>query len=143
MSIIKAVEKAYKLLEERDWDTIYWAIDLHDTCIKSTYKNFDLSWINENVLKTLALIRSFPETKIIIWSSCHTHTKLAVSKFFKQNGIYFDFFNQNPDIENTPVGNFSEKFYFSILIDDKAGFDPNIDWKLLYEYLIVLKNERI
>ena len=25
--------------------------------------------------------------------------------------------------------------YFNILLDDKAGFDPDIDWKLIYKYL--------
>lgn len=140
MSILRAIDRAYKLLEERKWDTIYWAIDLHDTCIVSNYKNNEFSWINEDVLKTLTLIRNLPESKIIIWSACHTPTKLAIAKFFRQHGIYFNYFNQNVEVENTTTGNFSEKFYFSILIDDKAGFNPHSDWKAIYEYLINKQN---
>lgn len=135
MSIIKAIDKAYRFLEERNWNTIYWAIDLHDTCIVSNYKNNKFSWINEDVLKTLTLIRYLPETKIIIWSSCHVPTKIAVSNFFKNHNIFFDYFNCNPEIKSTPIADFEEKFYFSILIDDKTGFDPNTDWKIIYNYL--------
>ena len=27
----------------------------------------------------------------------------------------------------------TKKFYFDVLLDDKAGFRPDVDWKLIYE----------
>ena len=57
--------------------------------------------------------------------------------------IYSWEFNFNPTIENTQTGCFDDKFYFSILLDDKAGFDPDTDWKLIYEYLKRKNNENI
>ena len=35
----------------------------------------------------------------------------------------------------TIVQCFEKKFYFNILLDDKAGFDPETDWSVIKEYL--------
>ena len=138
MSIIKSIERAYSLLQERNWDTIYWAIDLHGTCIKSNYVSGEYEWINEDALKCLQLIRSLKETRIILWSSVYSKEQLNIRKFFYENDVEVDFFNNSLE-KNTETGCFNTKFYFSILLDDKAGFDPDTDWKLIYEYLITKK----
>lgn len=135
MSIIKAIERAYSLLQERNWDTIYWAIDLHGTCIKSNYVSGEYEWINEDAKECLQLIQSLPENKLIMWTSTYYDVQLDIIKYFKKYNIEFDDFNDNSDIKNTETGCFDEKFYFSVLLDDKAGFDPDTDWKLIYEYL--------
>ena len=143
MSIIKSIERAYSLLQERNWDTIYWAIDLHGTCIKSNYVSGEYEWINEDAVKCLQLISSLKETKIIIWSSCYHKEFKIIDRFLMNHDIYSWEFNFNPTIENTQTGCFDDKFYFSILLDDKAGFDPDTDWKLIYEYLKRKNNENI
>lgn len=135
MSIIKAVKRAYSLLQERNWDTIYWAIDLHGTCIKSNYVSGEYEWINEDALKCLQLISNLKETKIIIWSSLYRSEKFKIWVWLSEQGIEILNFNSNDSIKNTETGCFDTKFYFSILLDDKAGFDPDTDWKLIYEYL--------
>lgn len=135
MSIIKAVERAYSLLQERNWDTIYWAIDLHGTCIKSNYVSGEYEWINEDALKCLQLISNLKETKIIIWSSLYRSEKFKIWVWLSEQGIEILNFNSNDSIKNTETGCFDKKFYFSVLLDDKAGFDPDTDWKLIYEYL--------
>ena len=55
--------------------------------------------------------------------------------FFKENGIYFKHTNKNPDAKDTKYGNFQDKPYMNVLWDDKAGFDPENDWKLLRKLL--------
>lgn len=135
-SIIKAVKRAYQVMEERKWDTIYWAIDLHGVCLKSNYEQGGYQWINEYVVDALQIISSFPETKIILWSSAHEAEYPAIIKFFKDVGIKVAYFNENPEVGNSTHGCFDKKFYFSILLDDKAGFDPDTDWEDLYNYLI-------
>lgn len=135
MSIIKAIERAYSLLQERNWDTIYWAIDLHGTCIKSNYVSGEYEWINEDAVKCLQLIQSLHESVIILWSSCYTKEQFNIINFFKSYNITIDYFNYNPEVKDTKTGFFDQKFYFSVLLDDKAGFDPDTDWKLIYEYL--------
>ena len=50
-------------------------------------------------------------------------------------------FNRNPyEEEDTKVASFKEKPYFSILIDDKAGFCPEEDWLDLYGYVLTYKD---
>lgn len=135
MSLIKAIERAYKIKEERNWDTIYWAIDLHGVCLKSNYENNSFEWINEDAKECLQLIRSLKESKLIMWTSSFFDVQEEALEFFDLHDIYFDYGNQNPEISNTKTGCFDNKFYFSVLLDDKAGFDPDIDWREIYEYL--------
>ena len=135
MGIIKSIERAYSLLQERNWDTIYWAIDLHGTCIKSNYVSGEYEWINEDARKCLELISNLIESKIIIWTSCHQFEFINIDEFFEKNYIFISYINYNPEVSNTKTGCFDKKFYFSVLLDDKAGFDPDTDWKLIYEYL--------
>ena len=56
---------------------------------------------------------------------------------FKNNKIHFDYVNENPEVirqETDPVSlDLSEKFYFNVGFDDKFGFDPDTDWKLIYD----------
>jgi hypothetical protein len=132
--IIKAIDRAYRVMKERNWDTIYWAIDLHGVCFKSTYETSTYEWINDNVVPSLLEITSHPENKIILWSGVHDFEKPEIIKFFELEGIHVDFFNCNPLEDNTLSGNFAEKFYFNILLDDKAGFDPDIDWDIIRNY---------
>ncbi len=135
MSIIKSIERAYSLLQERNWDTIYWAIDLHGTCIKSNYVSGEYEWINEDAKQCLQLIQSLSESQIIIWTSCYPEEYNKIFDFFVEHDIATYLYNQNPEVDNTETGCFDKKFYFSVLLDDKAGFDPDTDWKLIYEYL--------
>ena len=66
--IDRAIKRAYTLLRERTYDKprIYWTVDLHDTCIKSTYENHKYQWINNEVVKTIKYMLTLPETVIIV-----------------------------------------------------------------------------
>lgn len=130
--ISKAIDRAFQTMIERGWNKIYWAIDLHGVCLKSNYENGGYTFINDKVLPGLEAIQSVPESRIILWSSCHDHEKQDIIKFFADNGIHVHYFNENPEEKNTKTGCFDQKFYFSILLDDKAGFDPETDWDELY-----------
>ena len=133
--IENAVRRAYQVMKERNWDSIYWAIDLHGTCIKSNYVSGEYEWINEDVKECLQYISSLPESKIIIWSSSHTQTLLDCIKFFINESIHLYDVNKNYAIKSNELSNFQDKFYFSILLDDKAGFEPDTDWKVILETL--------
>lgn len=139
MSIIKAVDRAYKVMAERRWDTIYWAIDLHGVCLRSNYAAQDYCWINGDAIEGLQTIASRPESKIILWSSVYPQEQILIREFFRKCNIWVDGFNRNTFEGNTMVSDFREKFYFSVLLDDKAGFDPETDWKLITNYLKDLK----
>jgi len=133
--IIEAVVRAYRVMKERNWDKIYWAIDLHGVCLKSNYENGGYEWINEQALAGLRAISDRNESRIILWSSCHDEEKNAIIDFFEDHSICVDYFNCNPLEKNTKTGCFDDKFYFSVLLDDKAGFDPSRDWDDIKHYL--------
>lgn len=135
MTILRAVDRAYQVMAERGWDKIYWAIDLHGVCLKSNYETGNYQWINQEALEGLREISRRPESRIILWSSVYPYEQVNIVAFFLAQGIRVDGFNQNPFEGNTEVSSFGQKFYFSILLDDKAGFDPDWDWKLIKWYL--------
>ena len=126
--IAKAIQRAYKTMRERRWDTIYWAIDLHGVCMKSNYAEGVHEFIHPFIPDTLKMLSDLPETKIILWSSVHEDQKVPIINAFEDHGIMIHGFNSNPYEANTATGCFTEKFYFSVLLDDKAGFDPATDW---------------
>jgi hypothetical protein len=136
MSIIKAVDRAYRVMCERKWDTVYWAIDLHGVCLKSNYEASSYEWINGDAFWGLRHISERPESKIILWSSVYNEEKKPIKDFFEMYEIKVAAFNSNPwEQKGTEVSCFDEKFYFSVLLDDKAGFDPETDWEKITEYL--------
>lgn len=133
--IIQAINRAYRTKKERNWDTIYWAIDLHGVCIKSNYERGDYQWINGDAYLGLLSISLRPESKIILWSSVYRDEQADIIKFFQKYGIRVDGFNTNPFEKSNEVSSFAQKFYFSVLLDDKAGFDPNTDWEKITDYM--------
>lgn len=135
MSIVKSVAKAYAVMQARNWDTIYWAVDLHGVCLKSNYQTGSYEWINEAAKRALKVISSLPESKIILWSSVHTEEMGKILCFFAKEDITVRDFNNNRFEKSNDVSCFEEKFYFSVLLDDKAGFDPDTDWDAIVYYL--------
>lgn len=133
-----AIRRAYATMNERNWDTVYWAIDLHGVCLESNYENGGYTFINDMVLPGLLAISKRPESKIILWSSCHEHEQPAILAFMEEHGVKIHDFNKNPEVQNTKTGNFDTKFYFSVLLDDKAGFEPETDWDVIVDTLVDL-----
>lgn len=134
MSIITAIDNAYRTARNRKWDTIYWAIDLHGVCLKSTYKDGAHEFYSKTAIKALQLISSLPESRIIIWTSTHESQYQQIRDLFWNNGCNVHYINENPEVPSTSLSSFNSKFYFSVLLDDKAGFDQDEDWERIIEY---------
>ena len=62
-----------------------------------------------------------------------------ILELFKNNQITFNYVNENPEVPSTTLGNFKDKFYYNILIDDKAGFEMNSDWDLVWQEILKYK----
>ena len=133
--ILRAVKNAYDKHSEK-YPHIFWKIDLHGVCLRSSYQSGEYEWINDQVVPALKEIMKCPHSKIILWSSCYDHEQQKIIEFFNKSGVRVDFFNENPMFANTEYGCFDQKFYFSILIDDKAGFDPDTEWKMIHDFLV-------
>jgi hypothetical protein len=137
--IKKAILKAYQQLKDRGWDTIYFVIDLHATCIEANYSYTNTpTKIFEEVIEPLQMLSNDPRVKLIMWTCSHPEQIVLYDKVFRDEDIHFDYFNENPEVKTEGTltyGNYDEKFYFNVLIDDKAGFDPDTDWKIVLETL--------
>lgn len=143
MSLINAIEKAFQSKKARGWDTIYFAIDIHDTIVVANYKVNDIPKIFYPLAKeTLQELSNRPDVKLILFTCSHPHEINQYLAYFKEYDIKFDFVNENPEVKTdvNGYGNYDEKFYFNVLLDDKAGFDATADWKEIYRLLI---NEKI
>jgi hypothetical protein len=135
--IVNYIQKMFNHSFEKQWYETYWAFDLHGTIIKPTYKGTEViyyPWAK----KTLQLLTTRQDIKMILWTSSYPEEITQyIGKFFYDK-IRFDAVNENPGISSKHgnFGYYENKFYFNVLLDDKAGFDPETEWKEIYDYLI-------
>jgi len=141
MSIQKGISRAYNVAMERGHEMIFWCIDLHGTVLESNYSSDSFTFLNANeTVPALQAISALPETRIILWSGITDADRDQVVKLFTDNGIRVDWVNENPAVPSSGTGNFEQKFYFSILVDDKAGFCPT-DWPHAAAHAVMLSEE--
>lgn len=137
MNIQTAITNALKKKYERNYPYLYWCIDVHGVILEPTYKaKNEGSNFYPLALETLKLISDDPENKIILWTSSFSEDIAYVDFDLEAYGIKVTYINCNPDCPNTETGNFKDKFYFDILLDDKAGFEPEIDWAIIKDKLL-------
>lgn len=157
-SAVTILEEAIKRRNQRHYPFLYIAIDLHGTILTpNRCTHFEISdgtdspsevpcWIGVKksepypyAYETLKLISdNFPWIKLILWTSGKKkEAREFVDNLLKDEGIKFWNINDNPDFDGNLYADFSEKFCFDVLFDDKAGFDPKTDWS---EIFIFLKN---
>lgn len=129
----RLVTSTYQKMNERGWDTIYWAIDVHGTCIKPNYSTAEIPTEFYPIAnRVLEQISNRPDSVIILYTCSHPHEIEQYVALFAQNNIRVKYVNENPEVPDTALGSFSQKFYFNILLEDKAGFNPYTDWIEIY-----------
>lgn len=139
--ISKAIETAFKKKLIRGWEKhprLFVAVDLHDVIIPGTYtlnnegRNFYpfgkevLQWFSNR--KDMCLI---------LFTSSHKKQIDDILVWLKDNGINFDYVNENPECKNNELCDFTGKIYFDVLFEDKAGFESS-DWLEMKNTLIKL-----
>lgn len=136
--IIDSIKRAFEHKKLKGWDSTFWAIDIHDTMIKSNYKAGEIPTeffpYAKYVMKKLS---RNPDIKLILYTCSHPHEIEQYLKLFEENGIHFDYINENPEVKTdmNGYGNYDKKMYFNVLLDDKASFDANTDWKIIDVFL--------
>ncbi len=126
---------------EKGWTEIYIVVDLHGTIIpsgRSTNDNQDNMVMYDGAEEVLKWFSNRKDIFLILWTATPKERSPMVLDWFKQRGINFDWLNENPHALNTPRSDFSKKFYFNILLDDRAGFEPETDWYAIKNELIRL-----
>lgn len=132
-----AIVTAYKDKVQRGWDTLYFAVDLHGTIIQR-YTGADINPY-DHALKVLRALSAMPDIVLILFTSTSREQLEPFYKWCELNSINFPYLNENPECANNKTGDFTSKFYYNVLIDDRAGFDPEMDWIVLLESLKIAK----
>jgi hypothetical protein len=135
---------------EKEWFTTYFVIDIHNTIILPDHvKDSKLVRYFPYAKETLQILTNRKDIKLIISTSSSPEQIDIYIDRFKSDDIIFDYVNKNPEIssERGNFGYYKDKYYFNVMIEDKAGFDANIEWIALYnlfkvyEHLNVLPEE--
>jgi len=134
MSIIKAIDKAFKYKEKRGWDKIYFYFDIHETILYPDYNNEDPLKFYDHAKEVLQYLSKRTDVSIGLYTCSYPQEIKRYKKFFRENDIIFKYANKNPDVEDTAYGYYEDKPYFNVLFEDKAGFDAENDWILVKEY---------
>ena len=132
------IDKMFKYSFSKEWFETYWAFDVHGVILKSNYRrnNFHAEFYPWSK-KTLQLLTKRKDIIMIMYTSSYPEEIEYYYKVFKENQIYFNYINDNPEIDSQK-GNFGyyvKKFYFNVLFEDKAGFNPEKDWEPVYKLL--------
>lgn len=133
------IKNAFAMKKANQWPEIYWCIDLHGTIIPSGKTSKDGS--DELVFypyayEVLEQLSNRKDIILILWTSTPIKRIVPIWEWLTRNGIYFRYLNGNPHAKDTPRSDFSKKFYFNVLLDDRGGFEPATDWKLIKDELI-------
>jgi hypothetical protein len=135
-SITELFNEAWLKKKERGWNQVYIMVDLHGVVLPSSYhKKNDLRFLSEYTECCLKWLSDREDVCLILWSSSHMDEIECVRNWLKGFGIEFDFVNENPLEANTTYADFSRKPYFSILLDDKSGFEAS-DWHEMYKWIV-------
>lgn len=135
MDIKKAFEAAFIRMKEKSWEKIYVAIDIHDTILRACYDDEETYVYFPSAKDVLHMMSLRKDICLILWSSCHRDKLAEYARHFLDDGIRFDYINENPEVSNTHLQNFEEKLYMNVGLDDKFGFDAETDWEVICHVL--------
>jgi hypothetical protein len=117
----------------RNWDTLYWAIDLHDTVITGKYNRFNEGAVLYPDAKVvLDFLHKSQDHRTILWTSSYQD---SVANVLAKFDLKFHYLNENPECKSGELCDFRQKLYFNILLDDKAGFVGETDWTAIRNVL--------
>lgn len=143
------IKRAHETAVSRGWDKMYWAIDLHDTVCAADYKKSgSMGPLYPGAQECLHYLSERPDIVLILFTCSYQHElnePVGVLDRLSAIGIKIDYVNENPEVPDTKLGDFSKKFYFNVLLEDKAGFEGSKDWPAVLEEikaLVVLPQDK-
>jgi len=129
MGILKAFDNAFQKKRERGWEKIYVFVDIHETILKPTYTDSSEKCFYKLAKETLQILSNRKDISLGLYTCSYPEEIQDYLEYFIENGIHFEHINSNLEEGNNKYACFSEKPYFNVLLDDKAGFDPEEDWR--------------
>lgn len=133
--IQNVLEKQYTSAVRKNWDKLYIFVDIHDTIIVGNYdENVLPTEFCPNAKEVLQYLSKRKDVVLIIYT-CSWPTEIEkYLALFKEYDINFKYVNDNPEVMNNRLGYYSDKPYFNLLLDDKCGFVPETDWKIIENF---------
>ncbi len=114
----------------------YWAFDIHGTILRPNYKIDRISKeFYPYAREVMQMISKRNDIVKILYTCSYPHEIEQYLEYFEELGIHFNYVNTNPDVVNGGYGYYKDKFYFNVLMDDKAGFDGDTDWEAMIPVL--------
>ncbi|MCP4457070.1 MAG: hypothetical protein GY816_03435 [Cytophagales bacterium] len=139
--IVNAINRAFETADERKWEKTYWALDIHDTILKPNWKSHQIPTDFYPCSKeALRLLSQREDVVLFLYTCSHPRDTDQYIELFKSYNIHIDYVNENPEIVNDDLGYYDKKPYFNVIIDDKAGFDPIIEWPMILQWLQDFQN---
>lgn len=142
--IFRVLEDSLKAATAKGFDHIVVAVDLHNTIIDSELFNStegDLTTkintaIYTDCLRPLRIMSTLSTYKLMMFSGTEDSILREIIEILaSHHRIKFDFINEYAGDNNTKSQSFSKKPYYSMILDDKAGF-TEADWGMLENALI-------
>lgn len=139
------IEKAFQKRIERGYKNLYFLVDLHSTIIKKDYSlKHEERTLYPGAAEVLRYLSDREDMKLILWTSSTADYVYGIRKWLSQDYcINFDFCNENPHFKVDALADFSKKFAFDILLDDRASFSAETDWFLVAKSLEIQTGHKI
>ena len=131
---VRCFDNAFAYMKEKGWKKIYVGIDIHSTCLEPTWSDKMSDVFYKYSEETLKMMTQDDEVCMILWSCSKPQTNKGYHEYFLNHNIKFDYINRNPEVPSTDYADFETKMYFNVILDDKAAFMPEEDWKELFSY---------
>jgi hypothetical protein len=130
------IRRAFDEKKRKNWPYLFWLVDCHFTLIEGKYNRFNEDReLYPSAQEVLSYLSKREDMVLILWSSMYEDSAMDIVNWCRSKGILFDYFNENPLVPSDSLCDFSKKPYVSIILDDRAGFEPN-DWELVKAELV-------
>jgi len=130
------IERSFKDKAKRGWEKLFVCVDVHDVILEGKYNLMnDGASFMPNAINVLKNLSQRKDIVLIMWTSSYPAPVENLQFWLKASGVNFQYVNENPECPNTTLCDFNRKFYFNILLDDKAGFVGETDWFLVEQEL--------
>lgn len=123
------IEPTFKEAKDRGWDKTYWFVDYHNTIALADYGDPNkLRKFYPHAKEVLQALSNRDDICLVLWTCSHRDSVNDMVDFLEENEVFFDYINENPECVSDKRVNFSQKPYYNVMLDDRAGFEPEVDW---------------
>ncbi len=139
MSILHSIKiNHFEYKEKRNWDKTYWFFDLHSTVLKPNYQHGSIpKEFYPYAKETMQFISKLDDVCMVMYTCSHPHEIKQYLEFFEENNINFRYVNENPEVKTdlNGYGCYDKKPYINVLFEDKAGFNPEVEWEEVLKFI--------